>query len=65
MLNEIEAVKYIGGDVLLRHVNIHKTVSKNIEYKTVRHGNEELRMIETPVGEVISKYKYSGNTCFK
>jgi len=64
-MNEIEIIKYIGGDVLLRHINIVKSKLKNVEYKTFRKGNEELRIYETKVGNVESKYIYSGNTCFK
>jgi len=64
-MNEIQIIKHIGADVLLRHVNIVKSKFKNVEYKTIRNGNEELRIYETKVGNVESKYIYSGNTCFK
>lgn len=64
-MNEIEIIKHIGGDILLRHVNIVKSKLRNVEYKTIRKGNEEIRLYETKVGNVESKYIYSGNTCFK
>lgn len=63
--DEIDAIKFVGADVLLRHVNIAKRESKNVERRTIRRSNEEINIIETPVGSVRSVYSMSGNTKFK
>src|SRR5665647_2350624 len=60
----IDTLRYIGADTIFRHAHILKWNVENVEYKTLKNGNEEQRLIETPIGTIKARYKYSGNTSF-
>ena len=62
--DELACSRYIGADLLLRHVPYFKTIRQNVEYRVERAGAEELRSLETPVGSLSCKFHYSGNSCF-
>lgn len=64
-MNEIEAIKYVGGDIILRHVGIIESKSHKVEYREEKSGDETKQIFETPVGSIYTIHKNSGKTSYK
>jgi uroporphyrinogen-III decarboxylase len=65
-MNIVETLRYIGADILERHVPVIKTLRKNVERKVTTKGDEEIEELVTPVGSInqISSFTKGGKTRF-
>lgn len=63
-MNVVETVRFIGADLLERHVPTVKTSYKNVEFKEQVKGEEKVGIYETPIGSIYNIHKKTGNTTF-
>ncbi|WMJ22744.1 uroporphyrinogen decarboxylase family protein [Paludicola sp. MB14-C6] len=62
--NFIEACRYIGNDVIKRHVAEPLVKNNNVERRIENKGNCSIEYFETPVGSLKIERKRSGNTTY-
>ena len=60
----LEAMKYIGCDIMMRHVPSYKIVMKNVNVRDEREGDRVIQILETPVGDLRSSTIFSKGTFF-
>ncbi len=58
----IDSMKYIGNDIILRHVCNPKPIVKNVEKREEKNGNTTRIYYDTPVGSLYQENKDSGET---
>ena len=63
-LEIIEAMRYIGNDIMERHVAMPTPQIKNVEIRTERHGSTTRTYYETPVGTVFYAQSKTDSTTY-
>lgn len=65
-MNVVDTLRYIGADILERHVPTVKYLhDSSVRFKTYHDNDREVQIIETPAGIISEEYKTSGKTTFK
>lgn len=61
----VKSLRLVGADIIERHVPVYKNeFPSNIEIRTEKKGNEEIRYTITPVGTLKEIFTFAGETNF-
>ena len=60
----LQAMRYIGNDIMERHVGMVQTDWRKAERRREERNGEVYQVFETPVGSVCKKERFVGKTLF-